>query len=213
MKNASIIAIIAAGLLAQTSGANAAFCELEAGNLVRNCGFETASTSSWTQVGDWSTGWNSVGPSANYYGTYGLLSGNYSPGYSTPQGLAGVSQTLSDVAGTRYDFSFWLKMTGSNPGTDAGGYPNQKYVVYWNGTLLLDLSSQPVTDWTEHDYTVVGTGSDIIKFEGYMNSGYNYLDNVKVVASAIQPVPEPTVLSLLGLGFAGLMGARRRKAG
>jgi hypothetical protein len=160
MKNPALITVAAIGLLGLSAGAQASpsLCDAAAGNLVQNCGFE-AGLNSWSQAGLWPSAyptWNEVRSDYANSGLHSMGDGNYSPSYpNNPQGLGGVSQIISDVAGAAYNFSFWIMPSVDNSaGSDPGGVPKQKYVVYWNGTLLLDQSSQPWTPWTNFSYTV-----------------------------------------------------------
>jgi hypothetical protein len=211
------LAILAAGLMAS---ANA----YAATNLVTNGGFESASNgsasgsnSSYYNIGSapadhavpMDFGWNvptnnvdiisyqAYGPAPTNGGSYGLdLVGYGSTG--------AISQTLSTVAGQKYNFSFDYS---SNPGIS-----DPMAVVSFNGTTVGSVTGGK--GWQEFSGAFTGTGSPAAftfseAFGG--NNGGVFLDNISVSA-----VPEPATWAMFILGFGAigwtLRGNRRRVA-
>ena len=88
----------------------------------------------------------------------------------------------------------------------SGGTGTARFTAYNNGTLLttVDVSSRG-------NYTFGNTFSNIDEFRiSYVNSHFSF-DNITFAAAAAA-VPEPGVLALFGLGFAGMAAMRRRRA-
>jgi hypothetical protein len=209
------LAILAAGLMASAS-ANAAT------NLVTNGGFESAlngptsgSNSSYYNIGSASAdhaipadfGWNvptnnvdiisyqTYGPAPTNGGFYGLdLVGYGSTG--------AISQTISTVAGQKYNFSFDYS---SNP-----GITDPMAVVAFNGTTVGSVIGG--NGWQAFSGSFTGTGAPGAftfseTFGG--NNGGVFLDNISVSA-----VPEPATWAMFILGFGAIgwmmRGNRRR---
>jgi hypothetical protein len=181
-------------------------CYALASNLVANCGFET---------GDF-TGWNLNDPSNNsYVDGHNPASGNYAATLGAEPGT--LSQTITDVAGQLYDFSFDLQNETAvdqngvpYPGPDSLGVS----VIDTNGdttTLFPDQSIPQSNTYSLYSFTFVGSGTDTIMFSINNVPSYYDLDNVVVNA----PTPEPSSLALMGTGalvFAELTRRRVRKA-
>ena len=185
-------------------------------NLIQNPDFASGLTG-WTEVGTFDGQYNFVstaGGTNPSTPTTALWNGNWSPSAGQPasiSGLAGASQTLTTTIGQTYDISLYWLETGANQSGDA-----QFYEVLWDGIVLGSISDSPGTfpNWQTLSYTVVGTGTDTLTFEGYSNNGYNLTSNVSVVAAESVAVPAPSLdegvlswvmmlLGLVGLGFAG----------
>lgn len=116
-----------------------------------------------------------------------------------------VSQTVSTVAGTQYNVSFFMAAE------IYGGTQFRTMDVIWNdnvvGTPSFEYTGQGPTNmgWTKFNYVVTATGSDVLKF--YSTTDANYgpaLDNISLTA-----VPEPGVAIAMGLGC--MFTALRRK--
>jgi hypothetical protein len=76
---------------------------------------------------------------------------------------------------------------------------------------LLSLTNPNTgVNYTEFSYTVTGTGSDTITFNGRDDPAWMALDNISV--TPITPTtPEPSSLLLLGSGLLAVGGVIRRK--
>jgi len=190
-KNMKIkLAII--GFILAVSGVNA-----QASNLVVNGDFELGQTStSNPKPADWAASFGidaTSDPSFVHSGTFGVE-------FLSPTGVSNLSQTLSTVAGTTYDVSFFLDLVGSTsiPIT----------VSFGDGNLTL---TNPTTGQGFQEFSFTGTatsGSTILNF-GLTDSALSGLDDVSVTAA----VPEPSTWAMMLLGFAGVgFMAYRRKS-
>jgi hypothetical protein len=164
-------------------------------NLVANGSFETGDFTGWTSGGNFEDTFVETGA---FYQYSGAEDGLYYAALG-PVGSDGtLSQTITDVAGGHYSFSFWFAAVGDNP---------SDFSASWDGTQLLSLTN-PTTGgvWTQYSYNVTGTGSDTLQFAFRDDPGYMALDNVVVSSSGGGSTPEPSSILLLG-------GMARRKLG
>ena len=200
MKSAaySLVAILA--LIANANQARAAEVSL-AGlviqtaasvNLVTNGDFETGTLAGWTQGGN-----------TTFTGTLagGASSGTYQA-YMGPIATSGsLTQTLSTVAGARYDLNYQLRASGLTP---------NRWDVYWNGGAVaaLTLNNTSNFGWTGFSaLSLVATGpTTTLSFVFRHDPGFFYLDGVSVTTS----VPEASTMALVG-GALLLIGSYRRK--
>jgi hypothetical protein len=161
-------------------------------NLVTNGGFETGSLSGWTQGGN--TGFTGALNGGGAAGTWQAYMGPV----TTPGSL---TQTLTTVAGARYDLSYQLRTSGGNP---------NRFDVYWNGGAIASLSLNNVSlgGWTTFSaLNLVASGpTTTLSFVVRHDPGYFYLDEVGVSTAT----PEPATMALVG-GALLLIGGYRRK--
>jgi hypothetical protein len=162
-------------------------CDLVAGNLVTNCGFETGNFAAWTQSGN--LGFTFVSSGYAHSGTYGAQLG--------PVGSDGFisQQILPTIPGATYDLSYWLQSDGFTP---------NHFDVSWDGITIRNdsnLGAFPYTQTTNLGL-VATTASTTLRFSFRDDPGFLGLDDISVV----QHVPEPTTFALfaplaLGLGL------------
>lgn len=139
-------------------------CDMQPGNLVMNCGFETGSFPPWVRSGDPS--FTGIDAPSRHSGNFGLDTGPVSS-------LGFIEQNLVTVPGQAYDLSFWLRNSGS---------PN-RYQVSWNGTVVRDVSNVPDFPYMQISIpNLVATGTSTnLKFGFFNPPDYFWFDDVVVV--------------------------------
>ena len=164
-----------------------------AANIVYNPGFETGDFTGWAVTND---------DDSDTFVAFTLgHTGSYAADFSNPDYDGTVAQTLTDVSGQNYTFSFWVETDGGTP---------SDFSALFNTTALLTESNPAGSGYTQFSYTVTGTGSDTITFGGLDVPGFVLLDDVSVTA-VTSPTPEPSTIMLMGLvGCVGLIARRRR---
>ncbi len=172
-----------------------AFASSASAEMITNGGFETGDFTGWT------TGANSF---PQYIVTNPVHSGTFAAqiaGFSfNPNTL---SQTITTtLSGQSYDLSFWRYQQG--------GGPTVSLDVLWNGNSIFSELNPPFASFNIYQqfmFHVTGTGNDTLTFVSANNPSFTYLDDV----SLTQSVPEPTCLTLFGLGSVGLVVYRRMR--
>ncbi len=120
-------------------------------------------------------------------------------------------QGITTTNGQLYNVSFAYS---TRPGV-TGPSDTNNLSVFWNGGSLGTYgginASSTTNNWILYTIQVMGTGSDVLKFQatGTSDSYGGSLDAVSITT----PVPEPEIYAMLAAGL-GLMGfvARRRKS-
>jgi hypothetical protein len=182
-----------------------------AANIVQDPGFEAGPSGNdtfWNFSG-WRTGPLDTPVHSGLYDATTGCSGATCVATSSTH-AASLSQTLTTVAGQRYDLSFWF-------GGD--GAPDEIKVL-WGANTVLDLQDSQIVSnngLSETLYTVtnlLATGaSTVLAFYGRQDPGQNGLDDVSVTPS-VSSVPEPTgwAMMIVGLFGAGALLRGRRRA-
>lgn len=182
-------------------------------NLIVNGSFEDPAIGGW-QVFNTITGWTT--PSGPGIEIQNNVAGSPYDGNQHVEldsyGNSAMQQTVSTVAGAWYNLQFAYSPR-PNVSSESNGIE-----VLWNDTIIFAITGEVRGDtyWTLVDSNfidpVLGTGSDSLVFRAFGTNDTlgGYIDAVSLDA-AVDPVPEPASMLLLGSGLAGLAGMRRRR--
>ena len=136
------------------------------GELVTNGGFEDPLGPEWTIVDP--SGYTARTPDHPHTGNYALQLGAIGAD-------ATITQTLATAPGQSYTFSFWYDRDGLTP---------SDLHVFWNGVDAYDEVNSAPHDYVQHTFTVMATGTSTqIQFRARNDPGYDYLDDVSVIAN------------------------------
>jgi hypothetical protein len=127
--------------------------------------------------------------------------GNQAVDLSGTPGPGGIMQNLTTTANTNYVLQFTV-------GSNSGPYANSLN-VYWNGSLLANLSAPAQGMFQTYTYNVQSSGTSTgLAFESLVGGNQGpTLDGVSVNA-----VPEPSAFAALGVAAFAAVRFRRRKA-
>jgi len=195
-----VLPAVAAGLFGISGVASA--------NLVVNGGFETGSFSSWGTSGLTCSGVGAnfsaaSGGCVGYDGDPGPHGGTKAAYLGTAAGGGVISQSIATTAGETYLVDFFLAI-GSAGGSAT---PNSLSFNFGSATLL-SLTNASAQAFAHYSYLYTATaGSAALTITHGNAPSFFILDDV-----AVNKVPEPATLLLMGLSIAGLGLARRRKA-
>jgi len=181
-------------MMPSTLLASPSACDLDASNLVYNCGFEMGDFGGWSLNRAASGSDIGVDP-VPHTGVYGAE-------FGAVDGLNDyIYQGLSTTPGDTYAVSFWVNGSGSEGG---------QFVADWDGTNILTLTGTISGGYTDYTFVETATATSTQLEFGGNAPGYYYLDDVQV-----DPTPEISSIFLFGTGLAGifLMLVRSRCAG
>ena len=160
--------------------------QAQATNLVSNPDF-TSGLSGWTTEGNWTHDYDNTSP------TFGVIIAN-----PPPQGLTGVSQVISTVAGKSYIYSLNYTNDSVNP---EGG---QLFEMLWNNTVVYENASTTGTNHLDLSFPEVASGVNTkITLEAFNQNGTDFVRNVSV---SLSPVPLPGSVGLFASAALGLVG-------
>lgn len=182
---------------------------IHAQNLIRNGSFESYGGTGYnSNIGAGLTDWNigtmggiDIALESDWQAADGTTSITLNWG-----GPESVSQGIVTSAGQLYRLSFYMAAE------IYGGEQFRTLDVIWNsnvvGTSTFEYTGQGPTNmgWTKVNYTVLGTGSDILAFQSTTEGNYGpAIDNIQLVA-----VPEPATIAGVCFGIAMLRRTRSR---
>lgn len=179
----------------------ALLCSLPCGavNLVRNPGFEEASTlTQWTVTPAASGSLILVGATTPH-------SGSRNASFGAESGQDDVlSQVLTTNPGETYVFNFWMQL---------GSDQDIHFAASFNSTTLLNLTNTTTVDglYQQFQFTVTGTGTDTIAFAGRSSIAFARLDDVYFGSTVPELAPACAQLPLLIASL--LLTASRRRRG
>ena len=155
-----------------------------------NGGFETGNLTGWTCTG---ADRCEADTDAPHSGVWSLVGFDNS-------GFATLSQTTGTTIGETYTFEFWSFRNVSSPANIL------RYQIGAGPVVLVTPSALYALTTTTFLATAASTAISFY-FETDPGTGLWFIDDVSV-----SPIPEPAALTLLGLGLAGVVTRRLRKA-
>ncbi len=159
-------------------------------DLIVNGGFESGDFTGWTK---------NLAPSGTglYVNASCPHTGLYSAAFAAAlQYDDSIAQTVPTVLDQAYTITFWLYHPQSSS--------SNSFTATWDGNTILSLVNIGQTAYTKYSFTrTAGADTAVLQFSARDSTQWLYLDDVSV-----QPVPEPCVLAILGIGIVCLAAKR-----